>query len=95
MGALLTGIVSLPFPTIWCRALDTPLVQVLCATKTVTISSLYLSALDFNLEVEDTLYLITIFLIHFADVEFLFEISCERWRGGCPAGYIFSPFSFC
>lgn len=66
-----------------------------CNQNCVTISSLYLSTLGFNLEVEDILYLIIIFLVHLTAVEFLFEISCERWRGGCPAGYIFLPFSFC
>lgn len=48
-----------------------------CKQNRVTTSALYLSALDLNLDVEDVLYLITIFLIHLNDVEF-FEISCER-----------------
>lgn len=66
-----------------------------CNQNCVAISSFYLSALDFNLEVEDILYLITIFLILFTAVEFLFEISCEMWGGGgVQRGIYFHLFHF-
>lgn len=86
----------MPFPCAWCRALGTLLVQSpVHKQNCVAASAFYLSALNMNLEVEDILYLITVFLIHHNAVESLFEISCERGSGReGPGGYIFSPFSF-
>lgn len=72
-GPPLMGSVSVRFPSVCCRAPDTSLVCLPCATKkAVEQLQLYLPALDLNSEVKDFLYLITIPLSHLNALDFLF-----------------------